>query len=250
MVILFAVASIGAESIFVGSRMLRTLSHQRLMPEWVAAVDARGRPRWAIAITCAGAVALTYCNLSAGGITVFTWLSYIASTGFFVVWIVVAVTSFRFRAALKAQGDALFSEPYAWPCSFWPWPPAWLLLCCSFYTGCAVYLALYPVVSRRSHPLRLRDKLERSVRGPSNNGYFQGSDTPSAYSFFQSLIGLIIIVFSGIGYKIIFRTKLRDPSTADLHTGRRPLSTEEIIALDEYRGLPLRRRVLSFVQLW
>lgn len=146
-VILFAVASIGAESIFVGSRMLCSMSRQHLIPDWVARVDSKGRPKWAILITCAGAIALTYCNMSAGGITVFNWLSNIASTGYFMVWVVIAVTSFRYRAALQAQNDPLFTEVYAWKCSLWPLPPIWLLICCGLYTSCAIYLGLYPIVS-------------------------------------------------------------------------------------------------------
>ena len=150
-VILVAVSSIGAESIFIASRMLRFMSHQKLIPQWVAQVDSKGRPRWAIVITIIAAIALTYCNLSAGGIEVFTWLGQIASTGYFMVWVVVAIVSFRFRAALKAQNDPLFNEPYAWKCSLWPIPPILLLTCCSFYTACSFYLGLYPIVSRGSY---------------------------------------------------------------------------------------------------
>jgi yeast amino acid transporter len=145
-VILVAVASIAAESIFIASRMLRFMSHQNLIPQWVAKVDSQGRPRWAIVITVLTAFALTYCNLSAGGIEVFNWLAQIASTGYFMVWVVVAITSFRFRAALKAQGDQLLKETYAWSCSLWPIPPTWLLTCCTLYTACSFYLGLYPIV--------------------------------------------------------------------------------------------------------
>lgn len=147
-VILVAVASIAAESIFIASRMLRFMSHQDLIPQWFAKVDAKGRPRYSIAVTLVAAIALTYCNLSAGGIEVFTWLGQIASTGYFMVWVVVAMTSFRFRAALKAQNDPLFSEPYAWKCALWPVPPILLLTCCTLYTVCSFYLGLYPIVSR------------------------------------------------------------------------------------------------------
>ncbi|KAH9897460.1 amino acid permease [Xylariomycetidae sp. FL2044] len=221
-VILFAVASIAAESIFVATRMLRAMSHQRIIPPWVAKVDSRGRPRTAIAITILAAIALTYCNLSTGGIEVFNWLAQISSTGYFMVWVVIGITSLRFRAALKAQNDPLFTETYAWKCSLWPLPPIWLLLCCSFYTACSIYLALYPI----------------------------GSDEPSAYGFFQYMIGLILVVGSGLGYKIVCRTKLRDPKEADLQTGRRPLSQEEVFALDEYGRMPGWRKFKTFVQLW
>lgn len=221
-VILFAVASIAAESIFIASRILRTMAHQRLIHPFIAKVDGRGRPIVALGITGVVAVLLTYINLSAGGITVFNWLAQIATTGYFMVWVVVGITSFRFRAALQAQKDPLLQQTYAWSCSLWPFPPAWLLLCCSLYTGCSIYLALYPI----------------------------GSDTPSAYSFFQYLFGLILILAMGAGYKIIFRTRLRDPATADLQNGRRNLPTEEIVMLDTYYGQSRARRVWQYLKLW
>lgn len=150
-VIMFGVAAIGAESLYIASRMLRAMSHQRLIPAWVAKVDSRGRPRNSLLITMAFTIFMTYMNLAAGGITVFNWLAQIATTGYFMVWVVIAITSFRFRAALKAQNDPLFTEIYSWQCSLWPLPPIWLLACCSLYTGCSFYLALYPIVSSYSH---------------------------------------------------------------------------------------------------
>lgn len=221
-VILFAVAAIGAESVFVASRILRAMSHQRLIPGWVAKVDQRGRPRIALSMTFAAALALTYCNLSAGGITVFNWLAQIATTGYFMVWVIIGITSLRFRAALRAQHDPLFSQPYAWKCTAWPFPPLWLLTCCCLYTGCSFYLALYPI----------------------------GEDTPSAYGFFQYTIGLILIVGLGTLYKLIFRTKLRDPAEVDLQSGRRKLSDDELTMLDRYYSQPGWRKLLGFVQLW
>jgi amino acid transporter len=126
--------------------MLRAMSHQRLISVWVARVDGKGCPRASLAIATVVAVILTYINLTGGGITVFNWLGQIATTGYFMVWVVIAVTSFCFRAALKAQNDPVFKQVYAWKCSFWPLPPIWLLICCSLYKGCSFYLALFPIV--------------------------------------------------------------------------------------------------------
>ncbi|CAI7624658.1 unnamed protein product [Penicillium glandicola] len=221
-VIIFAVAAIAAESFFIASRILQSMAHQGLISGVVAKVDSRGRPRVSLAITSFLCIILTYINLSGEGTTVFNWLAQIASTGFFMVWFVIAITSFRFRAALKAQNDPLFAQLYAWECSIWPFPPIWLLTCCCFYIGCSLYLALYPI----------------------------GSDTPTLYYFFQYMFGIILIVLSAIAYKVIFRTKLRDPRTVDLQTGRRSLGMDEIQELDEYRKMPRWRRFVSFVQLW
>lgn len=146
-IILFAVASIGAESIYIGSRMLRTLAFQGLIPGWIAKIDKKGRPTVSLGITALLVIALTYCNLSAGGTTVFSWIIQITSIGYYMVWIFIGITSFRFRAALKAQNDNLLSETHAWKSSFWPLPPLWLLLNGAFYIGSSLYLALYPIVS-------------------------------------------------------------------------------------------------------
>lgn len=64
------------------------------------------------------------------------------------------------------------------------------------------------------------------------------------------MFGTVLIVCSGIAYKLVLRTKLRDPKTVDLQTGRRPLSTEEIVELDEYEKLSKWRKFYSFVQVW
>ncbi|KAL4913456.1 amino acid permease/ SLC12A domain-containing protein [Aspergillus aurantiobrunneus] len=201
--IIFAVAAIAAESFFIASRILQSMAHQGLIPAWVSKVDSRGRPRASLAITSVLCITLTYINLSGEGITVFKWLSQIASTGYFM-------------------NDPLFMETYAWTCVLWPLPPVWLFTCCCFYIGTSLYLALYPI----------------------------GSDTPSAYYFFQYMFGIILIAFSAVGYKLIYRTKLRDPRTVDLQTGRRTLGLEEIKELDNYSDMPRWRKFASFVQLW
>lgn len=58
------VLAIAAESIYLSSRVLRTMAHQKLIPERLARVDDKGRPRLALAITCFVAVVLAYVQLS------------------------------------------------------------------------------------------------------------------------------------------------------------------------------------------
>lgn len=69
-------------------------------------------------------------------------------------------------------------------------------------------------------------------------------------NFFQYIIGILVIVSFTLGYKIIFRTSLRNPATADLKTGRRTLGIDEIKQLDAYYNQPTWRRFLTYVQLW
>lgn len=58
------ILAIAAESVYLSSRILRTMSHQRLLPERLARVDDRGRPRLALSITCLVAAILGYIQLS------------------------------------------------------------------------------------------------------------------------------------------------------------------------------------------
>lgn len=58
------VLAIAAESVYIASRVLRTMAHQRLIPEYFAGVDSKGRPRWALLITAVVALVLGYIQLA------------------------------------------------------------------------------------------------------------------------------------------------------------------------------------------
>ena len=62
--IMCGILAISAESIYLSSRILRTMSNQKLIPEWVAHVDRKGRPVRSLILTCLTAVVLSYINLS------------------------------------------------------------------------------------------------------------------------------------------------------------------------------------------
>lgn len=58
------VLAIAAESVYLSSRVLRTMSHQGLISTRLAKVDDKGRPRLALVITSVVAVVLGYIQLS------------------------------------------------------------------------------------------------------------------------------------------------------------------------------------------
>lgn len=58
------ILAIALESIYLPSRVLRTMAVQRLLPEFIARVDSKGRPRWALGITALVAVVFVYMSLS------------------------------------------------------------------------------------------------------------------------------------------------------------------------------------------
>ncbi|KAJ4547332.1 hypothetical protein HRR78_005432 [Exophiala dermatitidis] len=216
------ILAISAESIYLCSRVLRTMAHQKLIPEAWAKVDSAGRPRWALLISTIVGVALTYIQLSAGGLKVFSWLLSITSASFFMMWMIIAITNWRFRQALRAQDDKLFREVYAWSAWKWPLPPWYLLTISTLLLACCLATSIDPL-----------------------------GDTPfSAYAFFQNNLGVLLIVASTLGYKVIRRTRWVDPKEADLIQGRRTLSTEEIVQLDNYYRMSTWRRFCTYAQLW
>ncbi|KAF7550722.1 hypothetical protein G7Z17_g5515 [Cylindrodendrum hubeiense] len=216
------ILAIAAEGVYLSSRVLRTMAHQKLIPEVLAKVDSRGRPRWALAITLATSILLTYLNLTPGGITAFNWLVSITSASFFVNWMIICLTSWRFHQALVAQNDSLLSEVYAWKSWMWPTAPGWLMTVST--------LLLVSCIAAGVGDLRVTD-FDIKV-------------------FLQYMVGIIIIVSFTLAYKIIMRTPWRDPKTADLVTGRRTLSEAEISQLDAYYSMPRWRRFGTYVQVW
>ncbi|KAF5684267.1 amino acid transport GAP1 [Fusarium circinatum] len=117
------VLAIAAESVYLSSRVLRTMAHQGLISTRLAHVDDKGP----------------------GGLTVLNWLISITSASFFTNWIIISFTNYRFHCALKAQKDKLFSETYAWRSSAWPIAPAWLMLISIMLLVCCIYSGIKPV---------------------------------------------------------------------------------------------------------
>ncbi|KAH6893118.1 amino acid permease/ SLC12A domain-containing protein [Thelonectria olida] len=219
---IIGILAISAESIYLSSRIMRTMAHQKLIPEYFATVDSKGRPRWALGITALVAVALTYANLSAGGAVALNWLVSITSSCFFINWFIIAFTSWRFHQAIQAQNDTLFSEVYAWRSSKWPLAPVWLSIVSTAIFASCWAAGLKPI----------------------------GVSGVSVETFFEYMLGVLIIGGFTLGYKLIYRTPWRNPKTADLQTGRRPLGEDEILQLDQYYALPKWRRFMTYVQLW
>jgi amino acid transporter len=61
---IIGILAIALECIYLPSRILRTMALQRIIPSFIAQVDNKGRPRWALLITSVVGVVLTYMSLS------------------------------------------------------------------------------------------------------------------------------------------------------------------------------------------
>ncbi|KAL4990993.1 hypothetical protein BDW68DRAFT_193637 [Aspergillus falconensis] len=208
---IIGIVAIALECIYLPSCMLRTMAVQKLIPLFIAYVAEKGRPRWALLITGVVGVVLTYINLSGKGTEVLNW--FITITTFI---------SFRFRAAVKAQKATLFTESYSWQSPLWPLTPVIVLVVSALLLVCLLYSSI------------------NSVNGTNF----------TAYSFYSNILGILVILVPTALYKVILRTKWRDPKTIDLVTGGRQLSAEEILLLDEHYSRPLWRWFGTYVRVW
>ncbi|KAL4751598.1 hypothetical protein BDW72DRAFT_212664 [Aspergillus terricola var. indicus] len=219
---IIGILAIALECIYLPSRMLRTMALQKLIPSFIANVDNKGRPRWALMITGVVGVVLTYISLSGKGTEVLNWFIAITSASFFINFAIVALTSFRFRTAVKAQKATFFTESYSWQSPLWPLTPVIVLVVSALLLVSLLYISIKPV----------------------------DGTSFTAYNFFSNILGILVILIPTALYKVILRTKWRDPRTADLVTGRRSLSEEEILLLDKHYNQPIWRKVGTYVKVW
>jgi amino acid transporter len=177
------------------------------------------------------------------GLEVLNWLISITSASFFINWAIVAFTSFRFRAAVKAQNAPIFSGSYSWKSPLWPLAPAGALVISTLLLICLLYSSIEPLVRFLDLLLFFRNTYTHATRPQGDTGF-------TAYNFFVNIIGILVIVVPTALYKIVLRTEWRDPAAADLVTGRRQLTPDEIILMDGHYSRPLWRRVGTYVKLW
>ncbi|KAJ6091749.1 hypothetical protein N7467_003718 [Penicillium canescens] len=233
---IIGITAIALESIFLPSRILRTMALQELIPSFLAKTDETGRPRWALSITATVAIILTYMSLSDFELADLHHKYIILyKLGHY------CFTSFRFRAAVKAQKGSIFNGPYGWKSPYWTLAPTTVLVISAFLLVCVLYLSIDGVVCNHSSLASNRALTVVSIQ--TQTGF-------TVYSFFSYNIGLVLIIVSMILYKIILRTPWRDPAIADLVTGHRILTAHEIQELDAYYQRPMWPRVGTYLRMW
>jgi amino acid transporter len=217
-VLLIGLAGIGSESMFIASRIQTAMARMGMFPAIFGKIDSLGRPIYSN-LTCAAiSITMTYINCSTGGATAFAWFSSVSATTTFFAWLTIPITNFCMHRALRAQGDPALELKHAFKVPYFPLLPVLLFLSTLFTLACTIYTSASPI-----------------------------GDAPSATIFFQNMLCMPLFLFCFAAWKIWFKTKLQDPATADLRSGRRFLTETELAELDAYYAQPLYKRVLSYV---
>lgn len=120
-VVMICVCSVGSTSIYISSRTLKAMSEDGFVFKFFGKTDKKGRPWVALLFTGSIAIVLAYLNCSSTGAVVFGWFSSISGMAFFLAWLVIIACNWRFRAALKAQGDDTLDRRFAYKARLWPW---------------------------------------------------------------------------------------------------------------------------------
>ena len=217
-VIMVGLCAIGAESLYISSRVSTAMARMNLAPKFLGRIDNKGRPYMSLLVAMALATIMTYINVSNTGAVIFTWMSSISATVYFLAYITISITNWRMRKAFELQNDNPLFLKYAYKNKYWPLGSAFLFGSSIFVLISVFYVSLFPIDSG-----------------------------PNVTSFFETYLCVPLFLVLYFGYKIIYKTKIVDLASADIHTGRRPLTTEDIAFLDNYYSQPLYKRALTYV---
>lgn len=105
-VIMIAVLSVGNSSVYGSSRTLAALAEQRQAPQFLAYIDRKGRPLFAILVASALGL-LGFLAASSKQGEAFMWMMAISGLSSIFTWGSVCFAHIRFRKAWKVQGHSL-----------------------------------------------------------------------------------------------------------------------------------------------
>ncbi|KAI9852632.1 MAG: hypothetical protein M1838_000080 [Thelocarpon superellum] len=216
-VVMVCVCSVGSTSIYISSRTLQAMSEDGFAWSFFGRVDRRGRPYVALIFSGAMATVLAYLNCSSTGAIVFSWFSAISGMAFFIAWLVIIASNWRFRAALKAQNDDTLDRRFAFKQILFPWLSIFAFVAISFMVVCQFIVSVWPI----------------------------GAE-PSASNFFSNFIGVPIFLIMWAGYKILYRTKWKKLTEVDLQTGRREEDPTEIDILEVHAAMTTKEKIMSY----
>ena len=203
-VIMIAVLSVGNSSIYGSSRTLAALADQHQAPRILGYIDRRGRPIVAVAFASVLGL-LAYIAGSSAEEDVFNWLLAISGLSSIFTWGSICLAHIRFRKGWRVQGHSLDELAFrSQPGVVGSW--------IGFVLNCLVLVAefwtsIWPT------------GYVGQTAGEATENFFEGGYLAAA-----------IVVVMYIGYKVIYRTPFVRSHNMDLHTGRREMNIEQLVA--------------------
>ncbi|MDN0073609.1 amino acid permease [Crenobacter sp. SG2303] len=126
-VILTAVLSAGNSGMYASTRMLYVMAIEGMAPKLFGKLSENGVPRNALyATTAVGA--LCFLTSLFGDKTVYLWLLNTSGMTGFIAWLGIAISHYRFRKGMQAQGRSVEDLPYR--AKLFPFGPTFAFALC------------------------------------------------------------------------------------------------------------------------
>ncbi|KAI9375455.1 amino acid permease-domain-containing protein [Aspergillus egyptiacus] len=198
-VIMIAVLSVGNSAVYGSSRTLAALAEQRQAPRFLAYIDRKGRPLWAIGIASALGL-LGFLAATDQQEVAFEWMIAISGLSSIFTWGSICLAHIRFRRAWQIQGHSLNELAFrSQPGIMGSW--------IGLIFNCLILVAQFWV-------------------GFAPIGYETMSSTSLVRNFFSRYLAAPVVLLFYIPYKIRFKTKILRARDMDLRTGRRELNIQ------------------------
>lgn len=171
-VITLSVISVANSCTFGATRTVQALCNRGMGPKFLAAVDKKGRPYWALVLSL-GFGLLAYINCASAGNTIFTWLLSISGLSNFFTWGSICLAHIQFRKAWAMNGRTTDDLPFA---AMFGVTGSWIGLILNIVCLIAqFYVALFPI---------------------------GGTPTGGVEAFFESYLAVPVVLLFFVGYKI------------------------------------------------
>ncbi|PKX90817.1 amino acid permease GAP1 [Aspergillus novofumigatus IBT 16806] len=201
-VIMIAVLSVGNSSVYGSSRTLAALAEQRQAPQFLAYIDRKGRPLFAILVASALGL-LGFLAASSKQGDAFTWMMAISGLSSIFTWGSVCFAHIRFRKAWKVQGHSLNELAFQSQAGL---VGSWI----GFIFNLLVLVAQFWV-------------------GFSPIGYSDMTTGELVESWFSVYLAAPVVLVFYVAYKFYYKTPFLRAKDMDLHTGRRELDIQHLI---------------------
>ncbi|KOG96907.1 arginine permease ALP1 DI49_4479 [Saccharomyces eubayanus] len=110
-VVLITIISAGNSNVYIGSRVLYSLSKNSLAPKFLSIVTTGGVPYFAVLATSVFGF-LAFLETSAGSGKAFNWLLNITGVAGFFAWLLISFSHIRFMQAISKRGISRNDLPY------------------------------------------------------------------------------------------------------------------------------------------
>lgn len=202
-VIMISVLSVGNSSIYGSSRTLAALAEQRQAPAFLAYIDRKGRPLYAIIIASVLGL-LAFLGASRKQQDAFNWMLALSGLSSVFTWGSICLAHIRFRRAWTLQGHGLdelaFRSPVGTAGSWVGLIFNVLVLIAQFWTGFS--------------PVGWRAMSARDL----------------VINFFQAYLAAPVVILMYLGCKLYLKTNILKARDMDLFTGKREMNVRVLVA--------------------